>query len=152
MGWQVSGAEAILPFVLFLSLIYFHSYYKGRKLSLSSQFLAILLLIFSVTHYHPQWFLWAAPFFVLDLVKFNFKRLTLAITLFTSWIIIILFFDPSLSVGLFNPIWPDALSSTGLSEIVSRYADPFLIKSVARSIFAGASIYYVWNMFNEEKD
>jgi len=144
MGWPVSGAEVVYPFVFVLVFISLVAYYQKRKINPAAYFLAILLLIFSVTHYHPQWFLWLTPFLIWELVENNFRHLILSLIFLASWLIITLFFEPSLSYGLFNPIWPELEKTKGLTEIVSPYTDVFQLKSLVRSVFAGAAVFLVF--------
>lgn len=150
MGWPVSGAEVVFPFIILLSLLYFFAYYQPRKYASDRYLLAGTLMIFSVTHYHPQWFLWATPFLILELVENNFRHGFLVLVLLASWLVITLFFEPSLSYGLFNPVWPELEKAKGLAEIVGKYFDIYLIKSLVRSVFAGAAIFLVWKNFREK--
>ena len=43
MGWPLSGAEVIYPFILFLFVYYFYAYYSKKKINPSVYFLGILL-------------------------------------------------------------------------------------------------------------
>ena len=147
MGWNLSGAEVVYPFILFLMFFYFLAWFYPKRWSISNYFIAILLLIFSVTHYHPQWFLWVTPFLIYDLVKNKFKNLVLVLTLFVCWLIITLLFEPSLSLSLFNPIFPELNKAVGLSEILSKYTDVFQFKSLIRSVFAATSLFYIFRLF-----
>ena len=147
MGWNLSGAEVVYPFILFLIFFYFLAWFYPKRWPVSNYFIAILLLIFSVTHYHPQWFLWITPFLIYDLVKNKFKNLVLVLTLFVCWFIITLLFEPSLSLSLFNPIFPELNKVVGLSEILSKYTDVFQFKSLIRSVFAGASLFFILRLF-----
>lgn len=149
MIWNVSGAEGIFPFILILTIIYLMAFYLKKKLSAEYYFLSILLLTLSVTHYHPQWFLWVTPFLVWELVENNFRYLALVAIILISWFIIMLFFEPSLSIGLFAPVWPNLTKAPGLTEIVSRYTDVANFKSIVRSVFAGASLFYIWSKASE---
>lgn len=150
MGWNVSGAEVIYPFLLILVVIYAISYYSRRKPELINYFLVILLLILSVTHYHPQWFIWVTPFIIFQIVRDNLKYFELALIFFASWIVITMFFEPSLSIGLFNPIYPAVNNFRGFTGIVSKYFDPFEIKSIIRSVFAGSSLFLALNLFKQD--
>lgn len=147
MKLPVSGAEAIFPFVLLLTVLYFVAFYQRKRLSVEHCFLTIVLLILSLTHYHPQWYLWVTPFLVIELVRKNLKNWLLILVLFFSWLFITLTFEPSLSVGLFRPIWPQLGDAPGLSDLLDRHTDVFQIKSIVRSIFAGASLYLVHSLF-----
>lgn len=147
MGWPVSGAEVIFPFILLLTFLYLFAYYTKRKLSPAVFFLAILLLIFSVTHYHPQWFLWVTPLLIWELVENNFKHAIAVVILFLGWLTITLFFESSLSFGLFAPIRSGLENARSLSEIVGKHTDVFQLKSLVRSVFAGTSLFYVLSLF-----
>lgn len=147
MGWPVSGAEVVYPFILFLVLIYLFAYYSKKKISLSVYFLSLLALIFSVTHYHPQWFLWITPFLIWELIENKFKNILLTFILFGCWLVITLLFEPSLSFGLFNPIWPQLEKIQSLAVILARYTDVFQFKSLVRSLFAATSTFFVLRLF-----
>jgi len=147
MGWPVSGAEVVYPFILFLIFFYLLAWFYPKRWPVFNYFMAILLLIFSVTHYHPQWFLWITPLLIWELVENKFKNLLLTLTLFVCWLIITLFFEPSLSLGLFNPLWPQLSQARGLTEILGQYTDVFQLKSLVRSVFAGSSVFFIWRLF-----
>lgn len=152
MGLPVSGAEFVFPFMALLVFTYFLSFYQKERLSPNNFFLAILLLTFSVTHYHPQWFFWITPFFVLELVKSGFRRRGVVTVLVSCWFLTTLFFEPSLSYGLFYPVNSNLKEALDLSSAVARWFDPFMIKSVIRSVFAGASLYFVYDVFKVPKN
>lgn len=147
MGWPVSGAEVIYPFIIGLMIIYLFAYFSQKKIHLVNYFLAVFLLIFSVTHYHPQWFLWITPFLIWELVANKFKNLLLTVILFVGWLVITFLFEPSLSLGLFNPLWPQLNQAPDLSVLLSRYFDVFQFKSLVRSVFAGTAAFLVWRLF-----
>jgi hypothetical protein len=153
MTLPVSGAEGIYIFVfLFTLLAIFAAYNREKVENLWWYFLGVMLLFFSVTHYHPQWFLWLTPFLIWELVENNFKHLSIALMLFFCWLITTLFFEPSLSYGLFNPLWPQLEKAPGISDFISRYTDVFQLKSLIRSIFAGISFFYIVRLFLNRKE
>src|SRR3989344_5300678 len=149
MGWNLSGAEVLFPFVISVFLIYFVSYYKTNKLNSAVCFLSILLVTYSVTHYHPQWFLWVTPFLIWFMVELKFKYWEIILIFFSCWLFITLLFEPSLSLGLFNPINPSLNNLQGLESLLSKYTNVFQLKSSVRSIFAAASIYYVYTLLKK---
>lgn len=149
MNLPVTAAEGVFPFILLLVVIYLAAYYRKNKTSVEIYFLSIFLLLFSVTHFHPQWFLWATPFLIWALVKYAGKYTEIVIILFISWLIITLLFEASLSYGLFTPIWHNLQNAPSLSDFVGRYIDVFQFKSIIRSVFAGASLFYVYRLFKE---
>lgn len=152
MQFPVTAAEGIYPFIFILFLMYFWIYYKNISQSkLPLIYLAILLLLFSVTHYHPQWFLWASPLLVWQLVKTNYKHWLLAALLFTIWVFITLMFEASLSIGLFGPICEICRQSMSLGDFLANYQDINMLKSLARSVFAAASFMLIYFSISNEK-
>jgi hypothetical protein len=138
----VSGAEGIYLFIFGAVLIYLYTMYLGKKEYLWQYYLWVLLLFFSLTHYHPQWFLWITPFLIWKLVENNFRHLFLFLILFLCWLIVTFLFEPALSYALFSPLWPQLSSAPGLTEVLGRYTDPFQIKSIIRSIFAASALFF----------
>lgn len=146
MSWPVTAAEGIFPFVLFLIVIYLAAYYLPKKLNVEFYFLSILLLLFSVTDYHPQWFLWLVPFLIWALVKYSFKYIEIVIAMLVTWLIITLLFEASLSYGLFVPIFHNLQNAPSLAVYLGKLTDVFQFRSIIRSIFAGASVYYLYRL------
>lgn len=151
MSWPVTAAEGILPFVLVLTIIYLVSYFVKSKLSVEHYFLFILLLLFSVTDYHPQWFLWLTPFLIWALVKYSLRYVEIVIAMLATWLIITLLFEASLSYGLFAPIWHNLVNAPSLANYLTKVTDVFQFRSIIRSVFAGASIFYAFLLYKEEK-
>jgi hypothetical protein len=137
----VSGAEYLSLFTLLYSFLFVLSLAKKREVW--QWFLAVLLIFFSVTHYHPQWFLWTAPFLVIFMVEYR-RLIILPLTLLFCWLFITLLFEPSLSVALFAPISPSLIKLPPLTEVLNHYYDVFQLKSFLRSIFAGVALLIVF--------
>jgi len=149
LSWNITGAEVLFPFVIIFALIVLHASYfgKGRIKDLWKYYFSILLLFFSVTHYHPQWFLWLTPFMIIELLHNNFVHKWLHLILFAIFVFIVLMFESSLSYGLFSPILPQLANGPSLSDFVNRYYDIFQLKSILRSIFAAVSIWFGFELF-----
>lgn len=152
MTWPISGAEGILPYILLyviLCLVVSRKEDSGKHLY--KQFLAFFLLLFSLTNYHPQWFIWISPFIVIEMVANKFRNIWLSVALLACFIFITLTFENSLSVGLFTPIFPAAEKFTGTANLISLKADLFQLKSFVRSIFAGISLYLAYDLFSHKE-
>jgi len=147
----VSGAEGIYLFIFGLVLIYLYTAYKGQQEKIWQYYLWVLLLFFSLTHYHPQWFIWITPFLIWELVENNFKHWLSVLTLFVCWLLTTLLFESSLSFGLFNPILPQLGSIPGLTEVLGKYTDPFQVKSIIRSIFAASAPFFGFQFSSPKK-
>jgi hypothetical protein len=150
MIWPVSGAEGVFPFIMGLIIIYMIAYYSANREKFVDFSLSILLLTFMVTHYHPQWFIWITPFFVIKIVQQRDKILHVLI-LTGCWLIITLLFEASLSVGLFAPIWPAIRNFSGFSDVLATHIDIFQFKSIIRSIFAGVSLFWIFEMLKNTR-
>lgn len=143
MEWMMTNAEGIYPFILLTTLlIIFASQKKDLFVKIPAQFyLIFFLILFSVTHYHPQWFIWVMPFILIDLVAQNFKNFWIYLSLFAIYLFIVFTFENSLSVGLFAIINPQLNNFVGTSNIISKFTDISTLKSIFRSVFAGISLY-----------
>ncbi len=152
MSLPVSGAEGLYPFIIGTILLYLLALKKHNLSRYFYQyFLAFFLLLFSVTHYHPQWFLWISPFLIIELVSNHFKNLHLTIGLLACYLFIVFMFEPSLNIGLFAPVNNNLSNFSGLASILSGKTDINLLKSLIRSIFASISIFFVYELFNSCK-
>lgn len=147
---NVSGADVIYLFVFFYLIFLFYFLRYRKEGSLWQGFLGVFLIIFSLTNYHPQWFLWITPFLIIFLV--NYRRLwLLPAFLLVLFIGIVLLFEPSLSVGLFAPVVPTLLKFPGVPLLISKYYPPHQLASLLRSIFATISIWLIFEMFRNKR-
>jgi len=152
MGWNITGAQVIYPFMLGLIIIYLIAYYSGKRYKLENYIYSILLLIFSVTHYHPQWFLWITPFVIIYLIENKYKFWEISLFFVLSWVVLTMFFEPSLSYGMFYPLNRNLQNAVGLSEIVGKYTDVNQLSSLIRSIFAGCAIFLASRFYQNYQD
>lgn len=67
---------AIFPILYLLLLVH---RFKFPKISIYSYGLSVLLLIYSVSRFHPQWIVWATPFLSLSLAKKQMRAFFLII-------------------------------------------------------------------------
>ena len=112
----------------------------------------MMLVFFVFTHYHPQWFLWIMPFFVIDLVNSNFKNwLPFKISLI-SFFVLITFFDPGLTVWLFAPVSSKLYGLPGIWQLIGLNPDINILRSVFQTIFVGAAMYYLYLHFPRENE
>ncbi|MBI4039714.1 hypothetical protein HY388_02695 [Candidatus Daviesbacteria bacterium] len=146
----VSGGEALYPFVVVLVLITIFAVLNlaGKTKELWAVVLAVILSLLSLTHYHPQWLVWAVPFLTILFAKHDWSR-GLVVTLFICWLVQVLLFDPTLSIRLFAPLNPALLQSPGLSDILATKFDLFQLKSLAQSVFAAVSFFIIIKLFGD---
>ena len=105
--------------------------------------MAMFLLLLSITHYHPQWFIWITPFLIIELLNYKFKEAWIYVGLLAIYIFIIFTFENSLSVGLFAPLNNSLANFIGTQTLINKATDINILKSYFRSIFAGISFYLI---------
>lgn len=144
----ISGAENIILFptlLLFFYLILF--FRKTLAENLWQRYFIVLLLFFIFTHTHSQWFLWLVPFLIIDLVGGHFKHVVLTLTALVTYIVLLFFFDPSLTVGIFAPVWPELASKISIWEVLHLSPDYSFSRSIFQSIFVAVSMYLIYYYF-----
>ncbi len=148
----ISGGESIILFpglVIFFYLLFLSI--KPIKENLWQNFFIIILLFLMLTHYHPQWFLWVTPFLIIDLVKNNFKNLLPALLSLGSFFGLLLFFEQSLTLGLFSPVWHSLYNGQSLFEILKLHPDYNFSRSILQTILVGSGIYFIYHYFPKKQ-
>lgn len=143
---MVSGDQFLSLFVVgFFALTLLCTY--ARRQYWMIFWAAALLLLLSVTHYHPQWFLWVTPW----LIIFGMKEKTfwwMVLALLMADLGITLSFDSSLHFGLLAPIFPWVVNIPyGVPLLVSKFIPFPVFVSLVRSFLAAvsmATVYRLW--------
>lgn len=144
----ISGGEKLLIFPLLLILAYIiFTYIKSPVEFLWQRYFIVLLLFFIFTHYHPQWFLWLTPFLIMDLVTKKFKNLILLLLSLFSFTGLLFFFDSSLTVNIFAPLFPGLHSLPSIWDQLHLAIDYNFARSVFQTIFAAAGFYFIYLYF-----
>lgn len=151
MKLPLSGAEYLSIFALgYFLLLFLASRVDSKKEALWKLGLILMLLFFSVTHYHPQWFLWVVPFLVWLIAEKGKKYINYIAILLFCYIAILFFFEPSLHLGLFAPIVPSLTKAGSLTSLLSGLTNIFTLKSLLRSLFAATTILLTWRLLFEK--
>lgn len=149
----VSGGESIILFLAAVIFCYIAFLYaKNATDSLWKSFFIMLLVFFIFTHYHPQWLLWVMPYFMIDLVVSKFKHWPLFLGVMVSFIALVTFFDPGLTVWLFAPINPSLYGEVGIWQQLGLNIDINMARSVFHTLFVGIAAYYIYYYFPKVKD
>jgi len=146
----VSGGEGLPIFVVFYVLFFLILIYKKFLISLSDWFLIVLLLFFSITHFHPNWFIWISAPLILFLVRYWPKSVFPTTILLACYLFIVFLFDSSLNFGLFRIVFP-GIENISFSHLLSKFYNPNEFGSLIRGIFAGTSIFLIF-FLNKNKD
>lgn len=149
-GVNVSGADILYLFLIFFILLFFYSLKYGELQNLWKFFFCVLLLFFALTNFHPQWFLWITPFLIIFFIRER-EIWIYSLILLLTYVGIVLLFEPSLSIGLFSPIFPELSNTPGISTIVAKYFAPTQLSSILRSIFAASAIWIIISLFKTKK-
>lgn len=144
----ISGGEGIILFLAFIGFFYLIYFYQIEKVeNLWQRFFIILLLFFIFTHYHPQWFLWLTPFFIIELIHSNFKHAFLLLVMAITFLGSVSLFEQSLSIGLFVPINPSLYNGANLWQLLNIKYDLNLLRSLFQSLFVSVAGYLIYNYF-----
>ena len=141
----ISGGESIILFLATVMFIYILFLYKKTAIEdLWKRFFVMILVFFIFTHFHPQWFLWTMPFFVIDLVKTKLKHWPLFVGLLVTFVGMITFFDSGLSIGLFSAINPSLYNLSPFWNLLGLNLDIYMSRSLLHTVFVGISAYYIY--------
>ncbi|MFA6518427.1 MAG: glycosyltransferase 87 family protein [Candidatus Shapirobacteria bacterium] len=144
MQWPLSGSEGIFPFIFILTFLYLLASSLKSFRPIKAYYLAFFLILFSVTHYHPQWFIWGAPFLIIEFISHRLRHPWLYLGLFLIYVFIVFTFENSLSIGLFAPLNPSLAQFVGTANLLSQKINLDQTKSLFRSVFAGISLYLTY--------
>jgi len=148
----ISGGEAIVIFPMAIILLYLFFWYRSNTPeTLWQKFFVLLLIFFTFTHYHPQWFLWITPFLIIDLIKSRFSHWPLVVLSFLSWLGLLTFFDPGLSVRLFAPIFPSLSQLPGIWQILGISVDVNFARSLLQTLFVAPALYWIYCYFPKKE-
>jgi hypothetical protein len=139
---MVSGSQYLSLFFVGLLILFWWNYFRPYRLPVWGWFTSVLLLFYSVTHYHPQWFVWVMPFLAW---AYSYRSLRFPVNiLIACYVLVVLLFEPSLNFGLFG------IDFSFSGFINTRFpVDQFA--SLVRSAFAGTAFFLVHQISSESQ-
>lgn len=147
----ISGGESIILFPLFIFFFYFVFLHSNlERENLWQSFFIILLIFFIFTHYHPQWFLWLTPFLIIELIRSNFKHIVQVSLALFSFLGAVSFFEPSLSIGLFSPLFPYLYDLPMIWTLLGLNLDHNFSRSIIQTLFVSIAVYFIYYYFPEK--
>ena len=150
---SVSGGESIILFLTAIVFLYILFFYKKILIKdIWKRFFVMILVFFIFTHFHPQWFLWTMPFFIIELVYTKFKHLPLFVGLLIVYAGMITFFDTGLSIGLFAPINSSLYNLPDFWKLIGLNLDTNASRSILHTIFVGICAYYIYYYFPKKEN
>lgn len=154
-GIPLGFGENLIVFITaftFLFFLAFHSF-SHQKEKIISFFLVVLLLAFSLSHFHPQWIIWILPFLTIVLVR-KPSLLFPQIIFYLAFLgVVFLFNDRAQLLGLLSPVNPDFVGVPNIFEVLrnKNIIDPFLIQSLIHSVLAGTSLWIGWQSLKKNE-
>ncbi|MDP3973539.1 MAG: hypothetical protein Q8P92_01775 [Candidatus Daviesbacteria bacterium] len=144
----VSGGESILLFPTMLIVFYLLIWNEAtNKMNLWKVYLIPLLVFFILTHFHPQWLIWVFPYLILELINNDFKNWIAQFLLLISWIISLFFFDPSLTIGLFAPLFPFLNNLPSIWIMMGISMDYNFSRAILQTVFAASALLLIVRNF-----
>lgn len=103
--------------ILYIILIGIFIFLRS-KLPLYIFFAITLLLVFSITKFHPQWIIWLMPYLTIAYGEHRINLKIISLFIFSYFIYFILFGDSYLTTGLLSPISTLFLEIPSFTKIV----------------------------------
>lgn len=135
----LSGGEFLPLFLVGLFLVYWFCSLYNVKYQLWQWMILPLLLFYSLVHFHPQWFTWVTPILIIFLVKLWPRGIYPISVLMLSYFGLVFMFEPSLNVGLFEPVNPPWNRDFSLIPAIANFFPEITARSIFASLFAGSS-------------
>lgn len=132
-----------LFFVFYAFLSLWIEKYGREKIDMFWQYILMtFLFLYATVAFTPQWLVWGIPFFIIHFVKFKTLRLN-HLWIFLAYLLTILSFDASLSIGLFSPIEPTFLVTPVFKELLERFtSESTKVWSLFHSLLAGSILWF----------
>lgn len=139
--WGIGGDIGIYPFVIGYALIAFWSFYHARKNhNYLGPIVMSLLMYYSVTNFHEQWFMWIVPFLVLYAVKnINFRPLFLF--LIGLFFLRLISLQGNVTTELFVWLSPAIDDLPKTRTLVGMLYDIHRTRNIIASLYVGSSLW-----------
>ena len=112
--------------------------------------LVVLILFYILSAFTPQWFLWILPILIIQVVYHNLIKYLPLILM--GYLLVILTFDASLSVGMLGPIEPSIYQMKILKEYVELLTkDPNKVFSLMRTINSAVLVWFLYRWWSAKK-
>lgn len=141
----ISGGEAIVLYLGIMVLIYYAFWYAKNGWPLWLKYLTVLMVFFSLTHFHPQWFLWVTPWVILAMIVNRLRNWLIVTVLLLAYLAQILLFEGGLNVGLFSPLNPSLLEVNSIWQLWGINLDINLMRSIAQTLLVASAIFLVYH-------
>lgn len=150
---SLSFNEFLMLGIMVLAGFFYWLFIEARitKEFLWRYFFILLLLIFSLTHFHIQWLLWILPVSILVMVENRRLSFMIVSLLILAFLIPLLYDDKAMTVGLLANISPLYNLLPAPFAVLQKIYDPYFLQSILHSIFAGGSMVLGWKMLSQKQ-
>jgi len=154
--WDIGFGDKLLLVPMLLMLLLLVSIKKRMSKSfwqIATVLMTANLLILGFTHFHPQWFIWIAPFMSMVMAVGRRKDWWwFAFILISLLGVILMFNDKFLYWGLVAPLKPDLINLPLVSELLARRGvEVGLINNLCHSAIAGVALYWLFVCFGKNR-
>jgi hypothetical protein len=150
-GISLGFGESIMIVILSLTFLFYVSMKKIKKENVWIYYMFSILLILSFIHFHIQWILWVFPFLILAKVLKPSLTVPFYIFSISAFLIVWLYFDKAMTIGILSPINDVLTYSTPPSSIVQKVFDPYVLQGILHSVMAGSAIFIGYSMLKDRK-
>ncbi len=134
----LSGSQYLSLFWVGFAILLWFNYQKFKLFPIWGWFISVLLIFYSVTHWHPQWFTWASILLLWAWVHKKIARFPITM-LIVCFFAILMLFEPSLNFGMFN------INFDLFAWINLRFPGDELV-SIIRAMFLATSLITVLSL------
>jgi hypothetical protein len=138
----ITGAEFLPIFLVGTVILYWWVFYRSKARPLWWWWLALMIMFFSVVHFHPQWWVWAMPVVVIYLAKEWPRSIYPVLVWLGCYLMFILSFEPSLNFSLFERLHP-GWHGFNFTHWLVKYYEPPVFFSMFRAVFAGTGLWVI---------
>ncbi len=149
-GFSIGFNESIIVSLLIISFLFFYVWQVDKKINLFNYWVVLFITIFSFSHFHIAWLLWAAPFVVILSVKKPTLSAPLFLLAVLAFTIPVLYEDRSMTISLFRiySTWFDLLPTP--FSVLQKFYDPYNLQSMLHSVLAGGSLLIGYKLLKKE--
>ncbi len=150
-GFNFGQDKGLYLFFLLLGVLCLNIYLNKKGIEdLWKYFLATLALFFALSFFHPQWFVWLTPFLIIYYIKSRNKFYP--ILLFVLYLCLLVFFENSLTLGLFSPINSLFSSLPSIASLINPIYNADRLRNIIFSFFAATTFYFLYTLIFSWKD
>lgn len=148
-SFAIGFGESMILGLFLMTILFVSNWLLKTKISLFNNFIILLLVIFSFSHFHISWLLWISPFLVITVVNkpklawpiFFWSIIAMSIPMFYQ--------DRSMTISLFRiySTWYDLLPTPFIA--IQKFYDPYAFQSLLHSILAGISVVLSYKLLKK---